>query len=463
MKSIKYILFVPLLFLSLFYACTESDDFSGAPDLKLTFGRDTISFDTVFTTVGSSTQYFKIYNRNNKSLTIESIEIVNPQQSGFRMNIDGEPGTRITNVDILRKDSLFGFLQVTVDPLNANNPVLIRDSIRFVTNGNVQYVYLEAIGRDVHKWKGKTFSADTTLTATKPYLVYDSIRVDNGATLTIKEGVELYFHDKASVQVYGELDAQGLIRQPVIFRGDRLDYYNGNIPYDRVSGLWQGIVFHPQSYNNRLENVIVRNTVTGLKFLPSNTSNKKASLRNAIIHNASENVLTATDCDIDAVNCQLTNARMAVLDLDGGKYSFLHCTIANYYRFSPRFEQAVVLKDETGSMQQCDFINSIVYGSLSSELGINTSLTNYQFINCLIKNKEELSNSHFVSNYWNLDPKFVLTGTNQYYECDFSLQASSAAKDKANAAYSASAPNDLRGISRLSDSAPDIGCYEWYE
>jgi len=43
---------------------------------NLTFSTDTLVFDTVFTTVGSTTKSFKIYNPDERSLKIEEIELM---------------------------------------------------------------------------------------------------------------------------------------------------------------------------------------------------------------------------------------------------------------------------------------------------------------------------------------------------------------------------------------------------
>ena len=43
---------------------------------NLSFSRDTVLFDTVFTTIGSTTQQFKIYNNDSKTITIEQIELM---------------------------------------------------------------------------------------------------------------------------------------------------------------------------------------------------------------------------------------------------------------------------------------------------------------------------------------------------------------------------------------------------
>ena len=57
---------------------------------NLSFSVDTIVFDTVFTTVGSTTKQFKIYNPSVKSVKIEEIELMGGSQSPFRINVDGE-------------------------------------------------------------------------------------------------------------------------------------------------------------------------------------------------------------------------------------------------------------------------------------------------------------------------------------------------------------------------------------
>ena len=44
-------------------AC-NNDDLGVDPDFKLTFSLDTLTFDTVFTDVGSTTRFFKVYNPN---------------------------------------------------------------------------------------------------------------------------------------------------------------------------------------------------------------------------------------------------------------------------------------------------------------------------------------------------------------------------------------------------------------
>src|SRR5512133_623829 len=86
-------------------------------DGELSFSSDTVTFDTVFTTLGSATLSFKIYNRGSSTLRIRSISLGGAEHSFFHLNIDGEPSFSVQNVDVPPDDSLFIFIAVTIDPL----------------------------------------------------------------------------------------------------------------------------------------------------------------------------------------------------------------------------------------------------------------------------------------------------------------------------------------------------------
>jgi len=463
----KYtLLIITLTIFFTFQACEDGDDFSSDKNLSLTFSTNEISFDTIFSSIGSATKQFKIYNRNKNSLRIESIKLMNPEKSGFRMNIDGASGTNISNVEILKKDSLYGFVEITVNPQDTNSPVLIRDSICFVVNGNTQYVQLQAVGQDVYIWKDKEIKEDTVLTSKKPFLVYNSLIVSKDAILTIKEGVTFYMENSALVEINGVLRAEGTVDSPVVFRGSRFDNIEADIPYDNVPGQWEGITFTSGSYNNSLESVVIKNATKGMTFSESDASYKKAVLENIVVQNTYEYGLQAVNCDIDVKNGLFVNSGGSVVTLLGGKYSFLHCTLANYYRWSARQAESLWLGNTYGDkmhpLTKCDFINSIVYGSVTNELaltGVSGTDFSYLFHRCLIKGKE-ISDSHFVNTIWNSDPLFNDLNTIGNYSYNFELQALSPAIGKADKTYSSLVPLDLKGNSRLNDSGPDIGCYE---
>lgn len=459
-KKAVYCILISIIFS--FFACANDDDFSSDGNLSLTFSSATISFDTIFTEMGSATKQFKIYNTNSQSLQIASIKLMNPEKSGFYINIDGQKGPQLKNVEILKKDSLFGFIQVRINPLDSNSPVLIQDSIQFITNGNIQYIYVDAIGQDVHIWRKMAVTKDSVITNTKPLLIFDSLVVKKGATLTIDEGVTIFLKDNAYIDIHGNIEANGSISKPITIRGARFDKIESNIPYDNVPGQWGGIFFYPNSYNNIFKNVHIRNAIGALTFYRSDISKKKATLVNTSVQNTSLYGVRATNCNINATNCLFANSQGASVELRGGEYSFLHCTIANYYSWGNRTKESLVLTSSNDPLGKCDIINSIIYGSVSKELAIgqNVSSMNYQFINCLIKGVET-NEAHFSNVIWNKDPLFKNINNNKDYSYNFELTEGSPAINNADKAYSASAPTDIKGKSRLSDTNPDIGCYEW--
>ena len=96
-------------------SCKKS---SGLSQANVTFSTDTLLFDTVFTTLGSTTQQFKIYNPDSKTILVQEVELMGGKSSPFRVNLDGVSGTKFENLSIEGKDSLFAFVDVK---LNVNN------------------------------------------------------------------------------------------------------------------------------------------------------------------------------------------------------------------------------------------------------------------------------------------------------------------------------------------------------
>ena len=86
------------------------------------------------------------------------------------------------------------FVEVKINPLDRDNPVLMKDSLVFITNGVKQDIKLLAYGQDVLIVRGKTIDKDTTFTSRRPILVYDSLRINNGVKLQCEAGTRLYFH-----------------------------------------------------------------------------------------------------------------------------------------------------------------------------------------------------------------------------------------------------------------------------
>lgn len=469
MKTLKYLLPF-LLFIGLLASCDTEIKYSPNPGDRLTFSADTVRFDTVFTTIGSSTKLLKVYNKNKDALLIEQIKLENYGTSGFRINVDGMSGHEFNNVEILAGDSLFIFVEVTVNPTLENNPVLFEDNILFKRAGAEQSVLLEAFGQDAYIWKKKIFENDTTLTGEKPFLLQDSLIVKHGVTVTIGENARFFFDRNAGFYIDGTVIAEGSVNNPIVFRGSRNDNMVGEVSYDLVPGQWQGIFVDSLSFGNHFENVQIRNAHYGIQFKHSDESAKKAILKNVVIHNHLSAGLQAVNCDIDVYNTQITNTGGASVLLVGGKYDFVHCTIGNYFNWDTRLSRALVIANKVGDdvfpLNNLRIANSIIDGSQSDEIMYKIEdevPANFLFISNLIKS-EEKSNSHFINNIWNTKEKtFRSINEDNSRIYDFRLDSASVAINAADIQYSLDFPYDINGIPRLADAAPDMGCHEFVD
>lgn len=487
-----------LLFISalvttvIFTSCDNDLEFTNSPGHVLSFSTDTISFDTVFTTIGSSTRRLMVYNSNDKAVNISSVKLASGEESGFYINVEGMKGTQFQDVEIWKKDSLNIDIGVNVDPTQKDSPVLIKDSIIFLTNTVQQVVHLIAYGQDVFIWRGKTIEQDTILTNKKPFLIYDSLLVAQDKTLTIERGTILYFHSKAELLVKGNIVANGTWEEPIILRGDRRDEIYAGLPYDNTPGQWGGIRLFEESYNNELTHVYIRNGSYGILADSSSISTPKLILKYSVLHNVSGDLISGVNCHIEAENCQLSNAKGALVRMLGGKGKFSQCTMANYFGFSSRTAASVVLKNYqvmAGDnmtfypIEEAIFQNCIIYGNgtrmangsdkrgeidLQNKYNKETipAAFNFLFNHCLI-GAEEYEGSNFIEIVWNQNsdsynfPDFVYLNKENDYVYDFRLEENSPARNIADRSIAAQYPYDITGKYRFQDEGPDLGCYEY--
>ena len=471
---------LPLLMsLSLFMAsCDDDEAYTTSPSALLAFSADTIRFDTVFTTIGSATQLFKVYNRGDEPMMLSSIRLAGRGETGFRVNVDGLSGTEFTDVEVRDGDSLYVFVEVTVDPRNEDNPFLLRDSLQFLLQSGIcQQVQLEAYGQDMIVLRGTVFSTDTTLTGERPHVVYDSLVVDSNATLSLSEGVRLHFHNGAFVRVYGTLKADGSVERPVVFRGDRLDRMFDDLPYDRLDNQWGGITLSASSFDNYLNHVDIHSGSWGIRCDSSASDRNKLTIENSVIHNVAGNALSAVGGRLWIGNSELTNAGSHCLKVRGGDVQVVHSTLANFYPWAYR-GAALSLSNEWCPLTRADFRSSIVTGYSSNELmlmrdKVDTLAFNFRFSHCLLNIPADSigadtlpdgryyrvridSVEHEVSRITN----FPFIDTDIFYY-DFSLDSLSQAVGAGNPEDALNLyPLDRLGRIRSEDEAPDAGARE---
>ena len=454
----------------------EDEKYISSSDVRLKFSVDTVMFDTVFTTIGSTTQHLKVYNPYDQKILVSSIKLAKNETSNFRLNINGIASNEVKDVEIAPFDSLYIFVEVTVNPNGQNLPLVVKDSIEFITNANHQDIDLVAWGQDFNLIK-KDISKNTTWTNDKPYLVYNNAYVDSNATLTINPGAKIYFHKDAGLYVKGKVIAKGTVESPISFQGDRLETIYANVP-----DQWNGILLYSGSTNNEFSNVEIKNANIGLWV--GNIEDKgsaKVKLNNVKVQNMAYAGILAMKSEIQAVNCLVTNCGFyAVALLVSGNYEFNHSTIANYwggYGFKARSTPAVYISnilnvskdkpDYIGDIEKADFGNCIIAGNAmdGNELVLRKSaqkIYNYKFDRCILQVADTFKTTntdHFVNILKGVDPKFV----DPYKKFNFELDTLSKAKDAANRTISKLYPTDLKGRDRLLDGAPDIGALERQE
>ena len=469
----KITLIVVIISAIILASCRKDDIFNDSPSFRLEFSIDTLYFDTVFTTVGSVTLPIKVYNRSNKSVKISSLWLGGKTNSNFRINVNGMSGVNFSDVEIYPKDSIFIFAEVTVDPQNSNNLVVIEDSICFITNGNKQKVMLVACGQDAYfhfpDHPASQYLPPYSLTSgtwqnDKPHVVYGLCVVDENETLIIPSGTKVYMHNDAILWIYdgGTLKINGEKDNEVVFQGDRLDDYYKDLP-----GMWGKIWLSAGSVNNTIDYAIIKKGRIGIHVdTLGASSNPTLVLKNTIIDNMTTACLVAQGSWVKAENCVFGSAGYySVLLNIGGNYDFRHCTVGNFWKHGKRSTSAVALnnyyKDIYENIQlrdlKCYFGNCILYGSDENELFFDKYKTggvfDFSFENCLIKTSMDITQSGFSNCLKNKAPLFV-----DYI--DFNIENTSPAVDVGNVSATGTIATDILGNPRIVGTAPDLGAYE---
>lgn len=474
MKSIYRILFCSIISV-LLVACNEDADFSVSPSLRLEFSRDTIAFDTVFTAVGSPTYGLVVRNRNSDGVRISNVRLASGGLSGFSVLVDGQYGSSMDNLEVRGKDSIFVYAAVELERNGADAPIVVADSLLFTLESGVQqHVTLLAYGRDVTFLRGEEIISDTVMPCGH-YVVYDSLSVGQGATLTLDGGTTFYFHDKAFLKVDGTLVAAGSVERPVIMRGDRTDNMFSYLPYDRVPGQWGGVVFSASSNNNRLSHCDIHSARFGIRVEAGDTTAQRIAIESSKLYNFDGNALELNMAHATVENSLIANAQGNCVKVVGGNVSFVHCTIANFYVWKQRDVALALHNSIEGApapLRGALFANCIITGSREDEvMGYLSNLgdtvpdcVNYRFENSLINTYAE-DDSCFVNNSYDNTPlgkdHFRIIDHDIFYY-DFHLSGDSMARGRASDEYIETLPYDLDGVLREA-GAVDAGCYQFVE
>lgn len=500
----RKLLFILIAIITVCFSSCRKDFSADLGSGELSFSKDTVYLDTVFTNIGSSTYNLKVYNQSNQDISIPSIALGQGENSLYRLNVDGLTGKKFENTEILAKDSIYIFIETTIAYDQVTNPIYT-DSIVFSGGGHLQDVKLVTLVKDAHflfpskdadgiietipigidadgeelRIQGFYLNDNTTFTNEKPYVIYGYCAVPSTKTLTIEAGANIHFHANSGLIVdkNATLTINGELNNEVLIEGDRLEP-----EFSNITGQWGAIWLRAGSKNHTINNTIIKNASAGI-ILDSIGSETEPTLfiKNTQIYNSSNFGILGRETSIKGENLVINNSGQSSLACTaGGTYNFTHSTFVNYWNNSLRQYPSVLVNNyfsytendqivtETRDLHAANFTNCIIDGNNGIELildKIDGSAFNYFFQNNMLK-FDDYNNSfaeipeydfddtnHYVENILNGNSDFKDPSANE-----FIIGEASDGIEKANTQGSTEVPVDILGVIR--NSPADIGAYQ---
>lgn len=450
MKVLIRFLFLAMLpFWALLSTSCKKDKFITDSSAKLAFSQDSVLFDTVFTSIGSSTRNFRILNPHKEKLKISSIYLEGGAASPYKINVDGESGSSFENLELLAGDSMYVFVQVKIDPNNVNTPLIVSDYLHFVVNGNDQKVVLEAWGQDAYYhypdsaiyFKDGSYLAYSLVNSNKasytlagdeyvwkndkPHVIYGFLVVDEKQKLKIPAGTKVYLNYKAGLWVYagGQLQVLGQKGNEVLFTSARRER-----EYLDEPGQWDRIWINEGSDQNVINYAIIKNGYIGVQaeLLGSDVElakKRRLEITNTKIQNMSYWGLYCLAYGVVAANNVFSNCQEhSVNILYGGSYYFAHNTIANYWNKPKSREKPAmhVMNYYENDVYPISFYmgNSIIDGKFTNEYDFDvktaaSTTVSYTISNCYMKTTADVSDAAHYFNIKKVDPDNAIKYTDQ--------------------------------------------------
>lgn len=471
-------------------SCRKEEDFLTDTTAKVEFSRDTLRFDTVFTTQGSATRLVKIFNRNDKPVLLSKVYLENQNASKFNLNVDGIPGKQVNNVEIESKDSIYIFVEVTIDPdapLSVS-PFVVEENLLVELNGNTQKLILEAWGQNANYIPNSKNSNGLAITTCdfgsmtwndpKPYVIFGVLLIDS-CTINIPAGTKIYVHGGIANNSFGKysdgliyvlsngrLNIQGTKENPVTIQGDRLEK-----EFEDVPGQWAGIRFAPGSNNNVIRFAEIKNSIVGMRA----DSASQVKVYNTKIYNTTSSGIIAEHCIFVAENCLVyNNGGNAFQSEFGGDIFLRYCTFGSYgnNQSALKLSNARCLDDFCQTFLifplSADVRNCIIMGSQNDELSLFNRNSNAQDFklnmkNNIVKVKDILNQGQYPDFLSNTCISCINAKSNDKLfkninKQDYQLDTLSIAEQKGIPI--STIQKDILNEDR-DPTNPDIGCYEY--
>jgi hypothetical protein len=468
--------------------CYE-EEFTTDPGDGLVFSTDTLSFDTVLTEVSTVTRYFKVYNPHDRFIRIETVEIIGPGAAFFRLNVDGSSGDVIRDIQINPNDSIYVFVESTIDPDQpaSVSPFVIEADVRFTVNTQEPQVKLIAWGQNANYIPGPdnpnrililTCDLGTvTWDDPRPYVIYGTLLIDS-CKLILPPGARLYIHGGIAnneLGIYnegliyalpnGQLEVSGTVENPVIIRDDRIEPDH--------DGEWAGIRLGPSSGPHTFSHMRMSSALVGIYADSASTVSVDHS---SIAFTAGPGIYARHATATITNSLFHDNGSQAIALTFGGTYKVDYCTIANYgntteglllnnfYCTDPLCSEGALTNPLHARVNNC-----IVVGSSTDELWmIDATMPSSGFFDVLINNSLVVTDE-LIDNFPNffsdlcincIEYQFGDTLFRDLPMMDFHLDTNSVAERKGIPLPGI--VDDLDGVAR--DAVmPDVGCYEFVD
>lgn len=392
MKLTTYLFAAISLLLLTFSACDIENDFLTGDAVELRFGVDTLTFDTVFTAVGSATRQFKVYNDGDQPVQIDRIRVAGETGVSYAFNADGTSGPEARDVVIFGGDSIFVFVEVEVDPTAPEevSPFIAEDRLIFETGSRERSVTLIAFGQNANYINGfnrgvfagfpNCLGGTITLPDDLPTVIYGSLIIDD-CTLEALAGTRIYLHGGIQrneefagdgffndgiifTTETGRLLLNGTAEQPIIVATDRLEERFQDDP-----AKYRGIILGAGSRGNRIINTQLLNAIEGVRV----DSTAEVVIEKSVIAFTGGPAVVGFNGDITVTNSVFhSNFGDAVQMILGGSLVMDYTTIANYGVDASGVVLTNFFEDADGNVSgaplQVRIRNSIISGSRGSEV-----------------------------------------------------------------------------------------------
>ena len=469
LNSIIYLVCLIVLLCSI-QSCKKDILFSRS---NVTFSADTLVFDTLFYDTsfikkyttnsnlfkGNAVQNIKIYNPDNNPLIVEEIELIGGVNSPFRLNLDGTSGKYFINKKIGGNDSLFLFVDISLNIIKNPSPnLIIQDSIRVKTNGKNQYLQLLAWGQDAYFHYKETIKNSTEWKNDKPHVIIGYTIVDTSAVLDVQQGCKIHLYNNSLLHIRsGALNLNGTLNNKIIVQGTRSE-----ASYQKITGQYYGIYFD-KALPSKVNFTHIKNGTSAIHIYSRNESSNlpTVTIENTIIeNNARYGVFCYADPIVVLNNTLLfKNQLYSFFVFPGTTFTINHSNILGYGP-STKDNIAFALKnyyeypkkqEPTNTSINGSIKNSVIYGYKPNEFILDINEENNVSLNlqnCLLKQENPMD---INSVEFNVDPNFIQINQN-----NFRFNSASPLNNKGIPSLY---KFDIEG-KRRSSTTPDIGVYE---